>query len=54
MYYNVPVIDIGVKIDSQGGIVHSVKGRVMNYGYVLNDPVRYKDPYGLVPKTWRT
>ncbi len=47
MYYNVPVIDIGVKIDAQGGIVDSVKGRVMNYGYVLNDPVRYKDPYGL-------
>jgi molybdopterin/thiamine biosynthesis adenylyltransferase len=28
MYYYVPVIDIGVKIDSQEGSVHSVQGRV--------------------------
>jgi len=28
MYYHVPVIDIGVKIDSQEGLVHSVQGRV--------------------------
>jgi len=28
MYYYVPVIDMGVKIDSRDGIVHSVQGRV--------------------------
>ena len=28
LYYYVPVIDVGVKIDSQEGIVHSVQGRV--------------------------
>jgi len=22
------------------------------YGYVMNNPVRYIDPYGLCPKTW--
>jgi molybdopterin/thiamine biosynthesis adenylyltransferase len=28
MYYYIPVIDVGVKIDSQDGMVHSVQGRV--------------------------
>ncbi len=28
MYYYVPVLDVGVKIDSASGVVHSVQGRV--------------------------
>lgn len=28
MYYYIPVIDMGVKVDSENGVIHSVQGRV--------------------------